>query len=131
MWWMLIPAAMQMAGSLMQGQADADAAEYEGELADAQGIARAKRIREAGRYAVGQTRAAAVAGGVSVSSDSVLDAERQTVQNVEQDAMSAILSGQLARSQSDVAANNAEIGGLLGAAGSAASSYGKWKSVQG
>lgn len=77
------------AGSTRADMLKADAAGYR-----AVGEAKARRIREAGRLAVGESRAQAAASGVAVSGDSVLDAERAIVRRSEQDAAIAILTGE-------------------------------------
>lgn len=87
-------------GSARKGQAQKQAAgeeaadmEYQADLARDQGQAEASRIRRAGRRARGEAVAAIAASGVKVGEGSALDAERQVMQDYEQDAAIAILNG--------------------------------------
>lgn len=89
--------------------------------------ARAGRIRQAGAAELGQARGAASASGVSLSSGSVLQAERAIVQNVEQDAMSAILTGQNRAAGLRHSASMYQLAGANTAIDTLADGFGKWK----
>lgn len=85
--------------------------------------ARARRVRAAGERELSRARSDAVAAGVSVRSESVLEAERQITRGVEQDAISSILSGesrarglQMSADYYRAAGINQLTDGLLGAA---------------
>ena len=92
--------AMQAAGSVLNvvtslagGIGANKAAKAEAAMAKMQGQMRARQIRRAAAREVGSARAAAAASGVSVASGSVLEAEREIERYSEQDALSAILTG--------------------------------------
>lgn len=110
------------AGTMRARMARADAA---GDRAAGQ--QRADRIRKAGARELGQSRAGAVASGVKLSSESVLEAERSLRQNVEQDAMMAILTGNNRARSSEVSADFIEAGTLNSTISGLGEAYGKWK----
>lgn len=109
-------------GVVQQRAARADAAAMR-----AAGEQRASRIRDAGRRELSNARADAVGAGVSLRSGSVMDAERQIVRNVEQDAMVSILT---ARRRADAIQADGDqallTGGLQALAGFGAAAD-KWK----
>lgn len=114
-------------GSLAAGVMQSRAARADAELATADGRARAKRIRTAGQAEVSRSRNDAVGAGVSLNSGSVLQAERQIVQNVEQDALSAIVTGNSRAGAARAQGQQAMISGALGAFGSIYGAADKWK----
>lgn len=118
-------------GSLASGVMQSRAARADAASATAEGRARARRIRTAGQAEVSRSRVDAIGAGVSVNSESALQAERQVVQNVEQDALSAIATGQsrarALRSQGSAAMLNGALGALAGIA----TASDKWKRASG
>lgn len=113
--------------SLASGAVQARAARADADAAAAEGQAKAKRIRTAGRQEVSRSRSDVVGAGVSLNSGSALEAERQVVRNVEQDALSVIATGEsrarALRAQADQAGVNGMLGALTGMVGAAD----KWK----
>lgn len=114
-------------GSLASGVMQSRAARADAEMATAEGRARAKRVRTAGQAEVSRSRVDAIGGGVSVNSGSVLQAERQIVQNVEQDALSAIATGNSRASAMRAQGQQAMLTGALNAFGSIYGAADKWK----
>lgn len=111
-------AAVQIAGSLQQGRdaqrsanAEADSLDYQGALERANAEAQARRIRREGEAARGQTLGAIAASGVKVGEGSALDAERQVMQDYEQDAYVALLDGNRAARSLSMSADNARLSG--------------------
>jgi hypothetical protein len=100
-------------------------AEAAGERASA--AQRAERIRKAGARELGQSRAGAAASGVKLTSESVLEAERQLTQNVEQDALLTILSGNNRARVGELSADYVQAGAINSAISGMADGYGKWK----
>lgn len=113
--------------SLASGVVQSRAARADAAIATAAGAAQAKRIRTAGQTEVSRSRSDAVGAGVSLNSGSVLLAERQIVQNVEQDALSAIATGQSRARALEIQGRNAALNGAIGALGGLASGADKWK----
>jgi hypothetical protein len=114
-------------GDLASGVTRARMNRADARAEEATAQARAKRIRSAGEAELGQARAQASASGVSLSSGSVLAAERQIVQNVEQDALSAILTG---RNRADALRRSAsayQAAGIGSAADTLTGGFGRWK----
>jgi len=91
---------------------------------------RAGRIRTAGKTEVSRSRSDAVGAGVSLNSGSVLQAERQIVQNVEQDAGVAILNGQSRARAFEAQGRGAMLNGALGALSGLSTAADKWKRTQ-
>jgi len=118
-------------GSLASGVMRSRAAAMDAAAATAEGQARARRIRQAGAAELGKARADAVGAGVSLASGSVLDAERQIVRNVEQDAGVAILTGQSRAAAARSDGREAMINGTLGALGALTMARDKWKRASG
>lgn len=114
-------------GDLAAGVTRARMSRADARAEKAMGQARADRIRTAGEAELSRARSGAVAGNVSLSSGSVLAAEQQVVTNVEQDALSEILTGNnrarslnaSARYYTQAGMNNASDGLLYG--------YNTWK----
>lgn len=114
-------------GSLASGVISANAARADAAAARAVGQAKAGVIRRAGAREVGRSRSDAVGAGVSVNSGSALEAERQIVTNVEQDAGVAILTGESRARQAQAVGRNAMINGTLGALAGMTTAADKWK----
>ena len=114
-------------GGLASGVMQSRAARTDADAASAEGRARAKRIRTAGQAEVGRSRVDAIGAGVSVNSGSALQAERQIVQNVEQDALSAIVTGDSRASAMRAQGRQAMINGSLGALSGMVTAADKWK----
>lgn len=93
-WAQLIGSAANAYGSYSAGSTRGRMAEADALSAQATAQAKAGRIREAGRRAVAGSRADTVAAGVSVRSGSALLAEHAINRYSEQDALTAILSGE-------------------------------------
>lgn len=81
--------------------------------------AQAEKIRKAGKAEVGAANAALAASGVKIGEGSALEIRKNIIENSEQDALSAILSGKRA-----VTAANDEAG-MLQQSGANASSNGQ------
>lgn len=118
---------MTILGDLAAGATRARMARAEAAGERAAGVQRADRIRKAGARELGQSRSGAVASGVKLSSESVLEAERQLTTNVEQDAMMAILSGNNRARTSELSADYIQSATLNSALSGTAEAYGKWK----
>lgn len=118
-------------GSLASGVMQSRAARADAEAATADGQARARRIRTAGQAEVSRSRVDAIGAGVSVNSGSALQAERQIVQNVEQDALSAIATGASRASAARAQGQQAMLTGALSAFGSIYGAADKWKRAKG
>lgn len=118
-------------GQFVQGsqQADmygaqADQAEMDANAARADGKTQAGKIRRAGRYQVGETNAQLAASGVKLGEGTPLVIEQDINARVEEDALSAILSGERAytsgmnsASSMRTAGKNAVTNSVLSAAG--------------
>jgi hypothetical protein len=118
-----LSALSSLAGGVMQSRA----ARTDAESARAAAAAKARRIRAAGERELGQARGDAVGAGVSVASGSVMEAERQIVRNVEQDAGLAIVSGNSQAAALETQGQAALINGALGAASNIAFAADRWK----
>lgn len=116
--------------NLASGVVQSRAARADAVSATADGAMRASRIRTAGRTEVSRSRSDAVGAGVSLNSGSVLQAERQIVQNVEQDAGVAILTGQSRARAAEAQGRSAMLNGALGALGGIVTMADKWKRAQ-
>lgn len=114
-------------GSLASGVMQSRAARADAAAASAEGQTRARRIRTAGQVEAGRARVDAVGAGVSVNSGSVLQAERQITQNVEQDALSAIVTGNSRAAALRSQGQQAMLNGALGALSGLAVANDKWK----
>lgn len=145
MYVMAAGAAISAIGSYQQGQAQKKMYEEQAQQSVNEGAyradaakAQAEKIRKAGRAQIGETRASLAASGVKVGEGTALELERDISQNVEEDALSALLSGkrstdaaqQEAKMLNRAGANSAKSGAysaagtVLSAAGSIA---GGWK----
>lgn len=113
--------------SLASGVMQSRAARADAAASSAEGQTRARRIRAAGRVEAGRARVDAVGAGVSVNSGSVLQAEQQIAQNVEQDALSAIVTGNSRAAALRSQGNQAMLNGALGALPGIAMANDKWK----
>ena len=96
-------------------------------MARIDGQNKASRIRTAGKAEVSRSRGDAVGAGVSLNSGSALEAERQVVRNVEQDAGVAILTGEGRAMARETEGRMAMVNGMLGAIGGSATAFDKWK----
>ena len=79
--------------SLVQADAQRSVAKANARMAMMSAESQARQIRRAGAAEAGAARVAAAASGVSLSSGSVMEAERDIARYSEQDALSAILGG--------------------------------------
>jgi hypothetical protein len=114
-----------------QAQATINDAAYRSDAATAQ----AEKIRKAGKAQVGEANAALAASGVKLGQGSALEVKKSIIQNSEEDALSAILSGkritQTANQEASMmarAGDNAQSNALMGAAGTALSAGGQYLS---
>ncbi|MBK6355389.1 MAG: hypothetical protein IPF44_00960 [Betaproteobacteria bacterium] len=80
--------------------------------------AHAEKIRKAGRAQQGTTKVALAASGVKLAEGTALEVDKSIIQNSEQDALSAILSGDRALK------SGADEAGMLRASGQAAQTDG-------
>jgi hypothetical protein len=102
MWWLqLIGAALSMIGSYKKGKGEKDyydavAQEKRTEAASTQEQAKslARIIRKAGKQQSGETTAALAKAGLDVNSSTAQDILGEVDQNVEADAMTALLTGE-------------------------------------
>ena len=95
-----------------QAQATINDAAYKSDAATAQ----ADKIRKAGRVQVGEANAALAASGVKLGEGTPLEVKKTIVQNSEEDALSALLTGKRAKATAQEEAS------MLGKAGSNVSS---------
>lgn len=113
----------QQEGYNAQAQQTLNQAAYSADAAKAQ----AEKIRRAGRAQVGEAKASLAASGVKLGEGTALEIDKQITQNAEEDAFSALLSGNrtTAAAQEEAkllgkAGSNAATNSVLGAAGTVA-----------
>jgi hypothetical protein len=123
----LAASGLDAIGTLASGVTKARMSRADAATEEALGRTRAGRIRQAGAAELGQARAQAAASGVKLDSGSVLQIERQIVQNVEQDAMSAILTGKNRAAGLRQSASMYQLAGLNTALDMGMDGFGKWK----
>jgi hypothetical protein len=121
----IIGTAVSVMGSLRQGEAAQEQANAQAQQALNQGAyqadaakQQAEKIRKAGRAQQGEANAALAASGVKLGQGTALEVRKSIIQNTEEDALSAILSGSRAQSSAQQEAQ------LLGKAGENASGAG-------
>lgn len=140
----LTATAVNTIGTLQQGKQQekyynwqAEQSRADAQAEDEAGQVRAEKIRKAGRYQVGEARAALSASGVAADVGTPLKITQQIERNVEEDALSELLTGtrKARRLESEasgytIAGENALVNSRTKAAGSLLESgyqYGKWK----
>ena len=139
---MAIGAAVSIAGTLAQGQAQKKAAQAE--AAQAELIAsqqqeaaadEAARIRKAGEKTKGAARAQMAANGIRVDEGTALRIDEEIERDSEMDAMNTLLTGQrraqasqFAASQARARGSNAQTASVLGAVSTGLNA---WKGVGG
>jgi hypothetical protein len=147
---MAVAAGISALGAIQQGQArkqEADARAVqtlnEGLYRQDAAQAQAEKIRKAGRAQRGEAKAALAASGVKLGEGTPLEIDKTISTNVEEDALSAILSGKRAMSSAtqeasllQTAGDNAVTNSYFNAAGSvlgAARDYykGNWRTTAG
>lgn len=94
------------------------------------GQAKANRIRAAGARELSTARGQATAAGVKLTSGSVLEVERQIVQNVEQDAGVAMLSADRRAHSLNTSADYYQMAGINSAADGLTSAANKWRGTR-
>lgn len=114
-------------GDLASGVTRARMARADAAAQRAAGQSRAARIRTAGETELSKARAGATGLGVSVNSGSVMEAERQIVRNVEQDAGVAILNGESRAASLETSAGYYQQGGVFAAMDGLVGAADKWK----
>lgn len=114
-------------GSLAQGSVKAAAARAEAAGYRASADSQARRIRSAATREVSRSRADVVGAGVSLSSGSALEAEREIVRASEQDAMLTILNGENQARVAEEAGRAEQLNSIIGALGSAGDAVDKWR----
>lgn len=126
--------AMQAAGGLMNsiaslagGSAKAGVLRAEADMVRTGAQMRAGAIRREAQQQTGAARAAAVASGVSVNSGSVLQAEQNIARYSEQDALSAIISGEAKAGALQSQARGARTAGAVDAGDSLLVAADNWK----
>lgn len=143
---MVIATGISAGSSIMQGQQAKQMADKQAEQATLEGMYRmdaaksqAEKIRKAGKFQQGEAKASLAASGVKLGDGTPLEIQRTITQNVEQDALTAILNGQRAQSSANTEAEllhqsgrNAQMNGVLNAGStvlSAGADYkrGGWK----
>jgi len=140
---MAVSSGVKAIGELLQGKQQKNYYDWQAEQSradataeDEAGQVRAEKIRKAGRYQVGEARAALSASGVASDVGTPLKITQQIERNVEEDALSEMLTGtrKARRLESEasgytVAGENALVNSRYKAAGSLLESgyqYGKW-----
>lgn len=143
---MMAGTAMSVVGQIEQGQAQKEMYNAQAQQSLNEGAykadaakAQAEKIRKAGRAQQGEAKAALAASGVKLGEGTPLEVQKNITQSVEQDALSAILSGNRATASAQEeaqmlgkAGDNAVTNSYFGAAGTAlqaGASYakGNWK----
>lgn len=126
----LYSGVQQKKASDAQAQATLNEAAYEADAARAQ----AEKIRRAGREQVGAQKAALAAAGVKLADGTALELQRDTTTKVEEDALTALLTGRrITQRGSEEASllrrsgNSALTSSVLSAAGQAATAGYKYK----
>lgn len=136
---LLLAAAVGTVATVAQGEATADAANAqaqqslnEGAYRDDAAKAQAERIRRAGRAQRGEAKAALAASGAKLGEGTPLEIEKTIAERSEEDALSAILSGnraqRSAREESDLfvkRGESARTSSYASAASTALGAYGK------
>ncbi len=122
-----IGSGLDAIGDLAAGVTRARMARADARAEKAYGQAKAGRIREAGERELGQARGAASASGVKLTSGSVLEAERSITHNVEQDALSAIVTGRNRASALNASAGYYQRAGVMSAMDSIGTGLNAWK----
>lgn len=122
-----IGSGLNALGDLAAGVTRARMSRADARAEEALGQVRAGRIRTAGERELGEARAAASASGVKLSSGSVMEAERSIVRNVEQDALSAIVTGQNRAASLRASAGYYQQAGVLSALDEIGTGVNTWK----
>jgi len=119
----IIGTAVSVMGQLKQGEAAQEQANAQAQQTLNEGAYKAdaakqqaEKIRKAGKAQQGEANAALAASGVKLGQGSALEIKKSIIQNSEEDALSAILSGSRAQSSAQQEAQ------LLGKAGENANS---------
>lgn len=119
----IIGTAVSVMGQLKQGEAAQEQANAQAQQTLNQGAyqadaakQQAEKIRKAGKAQQGEANAALAASGVKLGHGTALEVKKSIIQNTEEDALSAILSGSRAQSSAQQEAQ------LLGKAGENANS---------
>lgn len=137
---MVASTGMSVMGQLSQGQAQKDmyAAQAQATVNDAAyrsdaATAQAEKIRKAGKAQIGEANASLAASGVKLGQGSALEVKKSIIQNSEEDALSAILSGKRTVAAADKeasmlnqAGDNAVTNSYMGAAGTVLSAGGNY-----
>lgn len=117
-------------GQIQQGNAQQKAYEEQAQQTVNEGAyradaakAQAEKIRKAGRAQVGEAKASLAASGVKVGDGTALEVEGEITRNVEEDALSALLSGKRATDASQREAK------LLNRAGANAATSGTYSAL--
>jgi hypothetical protein len=130
---MIVATVLSAGGQLMAGEDQAREAEIQGAYALDEATQTAKNIRKAGKRQQGAANVALAASGVKLGEGTALEIQNTIDQDVQQDALAAILGGQRAKRSAQRAADNARTNSYFGAASSVLSSgaqvaKGGWKS---
>ena len=119
----IIGTVVSVMGSMKQGEAAQEQANAQAQQTLNQGAyqadaakQQAEKIRKAGRAQQGEATAALAASGVKLGAGTALEVKKSIIRNTEEDALSAILSGNRAQSSAQEEAK------LLGRAGDNANS---------
>lgn len=144
-WLMVAGTGMSVMGQLSQGQAQKETynAQAQASLNDAAYKAdayksQAEKIRKAGVAQVGEANASLAASGVKLGEGTALEVKKTIIQNSEEDALSALLSGKRTTAAADQeaqmlgrAGENSVTNSVLGAAGTVMSSGWKMRAKAG
>jgi hypothetical protein len=128
---------LSVLGQIQQGQQQADYYEAQAKQSEINAaytrqdaMTQAEKIRRAGRRQVGETNAQLAASGVKLGEGTPLELTRETIELSEQDAFSAILSGERGYTQGMTearsmrsAGRNAVSNSILGSAGTIATGW--------
>lgn len=134
---LMIGTGVSVLGQVQQGQqqseyykAQARQSELNAATARVDAQAQAEKIRRLGRRQVGETNAQLAASGVKLGDGTPLELTRETIQQSEQDAFAAIMTGDRGYAQNmneasslRTAGKNAVTNSVLSSAGSVASGW--------
>lgn len=127
---LLMSTGFQAVGSILQGRQQKAYYDTQAAYAQDDAASKAEKIRRAARFQEGEARAAIAGSGVKLGAGSAGLAEREIAQTSEQDAFTALLSGNRQAAMQRQAGKNAARSGYIGAGASILGGwqqYNKWK----
>lgn len=117
-------------GSILQGKQQKAYYDTQAAYTQDDAAAKAEKIRRAARFQTGEAKAALAGSGVKLGSGSAALIEKDIAQNSEQDAFTALLSGNRQAAMQRQAGKNAARSGYIGAGASILGGWqqsNKWK----